>query len=274
MTTDSGAARRSQSVNTMLDAALDLAAQGWAVFPCHWVGSRAKSPITVHGHHDATRDPDVIRSWWSRWSRAMIGASVPEALVVLDVDPRNGGDLAELGKLAGSIPETLTVWSGRGDGGRHLYFRRPTGPLTSTRLPAGIDLKVAGYCIVPPSIHPATGRAYRWEHRPVVPMPRRLRELLRQPGRGAATTSGRTGRGLPTSSPSRARATATAHCTGRPAAPPRKACSTRSKMSSSGLRCPLACPRSRPVARSPALAEPRSRDERPCRPRDRTGGRR
>lgn len=52
----------------------------------------------------------------------MIGAPVPEALLVIDVDPRNGGKLAELQLLTGRLPTTLTVWSGRNDGGRHLYF--------------------------------------------------------------------------------------------------------------------------------------------------------
>jgi hypothetical protein len=111
----------------------------------------------------------------------MIGAPVPEAFIVVDVDPRNGGDLAELENLVGPIPPTLTVWSGRRDGGRHLYFQRPAGSVTSTRLPAGVDLKAAGYCIVPPSIHPVSGKPYTWVHRPVASMPAGLRELLRPP---------------------------------------------------------------------------------------------
>jgi hypothetical protein len=88
--------------------------------------------------------------------------------------------LAELENLIGeSLGDTLTAWSGRNDGGRHLYYLRPAGPLTSTRLPKGIDLKVNGYCIVPPSIHPATGLPYRWDERDPAPLPWRLRELLR-----------------------------------------------------------------------------------------------
>jgi hypothetical protein len=165
----------------MRDAALDLVASGWAVFPCKPYGDDAKAPLTLHGHHDASRDPDVIRSWWTRWPDAMIGAPVPEPFLVVDVDPRNGGDLDELERLAGPIPATLTAWSGRGDGGRHLYFQRPAGPLTSTRLPTGIDLKVRGYCIVPPSIHPASGQPYTWDQRPAVPLPHALRALLRPP---------------------------------------------------------------------------------------------
>lgn len=181
----------------MRDAALDLVAQGWAVSPCHWQGDRAKSPLTPHGHLDASRDPDVVRSWWARWPDAMIGAPVPAPFVVLDVDPRNGGELAELEALAGPLSETLTVWSGRGDGGRHWYFLRPAGRLTSTRLPAGIDLKAAGYCIMPPSLHPATGGPYRWEHRPAAPLPGGLRELLRPRAARPVPPAGKVGDGRP-----------------------------------------------------------------------------
>jgi hypothetical protein len=111
----------------------------------------------------------------------MIGAAVPLDLVVLDIDPRHGGSLEALKELVGPMPTTLAAWSGRNDGGCHLYFQRPLGPLTSTRLPAGVDLKVGGkgYCILPPSRHPATGSAYRWgRHREPAILPDRLQELL------------------------------------------------------------------------------------------------
>src|SRR4029450_7633617 len=129
-------------------AALELAAQGWAVFPCRWRGENAKAPLTINGHLDASRDPNQIQRWWTRWPSAMIGASVPESLLVIDIDPRNGGDLAELESTTGPLPATLTAWSGRNDGGQHLYYLRPPGVLTSTRLPEGIDLQVNKYCIV------------------------------------------------------------------------------------------------------------------------------
>lgn len=156
---------------TLLDHALGLADSGWAVFP---LSGKVPFPGT-RGHLDASSDPDVLRSWWLRWPTANIGAPVPPTLLVLDVDPRNGGDVQALG----SLPETLTCWSGREDGGRHLYFLRPHGPLTSTKLPAGIDLKANGYCVVPPSIHPATGHPYRWEGADVAALPSHLRDLLR-----------------------------------------------------------------------------------------------
>jgi hypothetical protein len=126
---------------------------------------------------------DAIVAWWQHWPLAMIGAPVPDSLVVLDIDPRNGGSYEALTDVLGPLPETLTAWSGRNDGGRHLYFARPPGVLSSSRLPEGIDLKRAerGYCIVPPSVHPATGMAYRWEGDTAAALPWRAREALRPP---------------------------------------------------------------------------------------------
>ncbi len=106
-------------------------------------------------------------------------APVPNSLIAIDNDPRNGGSVEALETLVGPLPETLTAWSGRNDGGRHLYFLRPPGEFTSTRLPDGIDLKVHGYCILPPSLHPVSGLPYRWELHAPAPLPPRLRELLR-----------------------------------------------------------------------------------------------
>lgn len=165
------------TVDDLCAEALALAACGWAVFPCLECGPRAKAPYTAHGHHEATTDPGQIRQWWSRWPRAMIGAPVPPGLLVLDLDPRNGGRLDALPPL----PVTLTAWSGRGDGGRHFYFTRPPGTFTSTRLPPGWDLKASGYCILPPSLHPATGQPYRWDEHDPVPLPAAVRDLLRPP---------------------------------------------------------------------------------------------
>jgi hypothetical protein len=166
----------------MLDAALDLVEAGWAVFPCREVDNgvhKAKSPYTPHGHHDASADFETVRRWWSARPNAMVGAPVPDSLVVLDIDPRNGGSYEALTDALGALPDTLTAWSGRGDGGRHLYFLRPPGKLSAARLPDGIDLKASGYCIVPPSVHPATGDPYWWDARPIVELPWRARQMLR-----------------------------------------------------------------------------------------------
>ena len=181
----------------MLEAALELANHGWTVFPCIPRGPKAKAPLTKAGHLDASRDPEAIRQWWQRWPDAMIGAAVHPGLLVLDIDPRNGGSLEALEVLTGPLPETLTVWSGRGDGGRHLYWQRPAGELTQTNLPAGIDLKWHGYTILPPSIHPASGKAYLWEVRPVAALPARLRGLLLAPQPWAKLVKPAPGQGEP-----------------------------------------------------------------------------
>ena len=156
-------------------AALGYAELGWAVLPLD-----GKLPRTAHGHHDASRDPRQVARWWQHWPTANIGVVIPGGVLVLDVDPRNGGDVAALGDL----PATRRCLSGRGDGGVHMYFIRPPGALTRTRLPVGVDMKVSGYVVAPPSLHPATGQPYRWvdpEH-PIAPLPKHLRDLLTAPG--------------------------------------------------------------------------------------------
>jgi hypothetical protein len=169
-----------------VEEALALARAGWEVLPLN-----GKVPTTAHGVLDATTDEARIRDWW-RARDHNVGARVPEQLIVLDVDPQNGGAFAELEAITGEpLPATLTVHSGRNTGGQHRYFARPPGELTATRLPAGIDLKThRGYCVMPPSLHPATGKPYRWEAAEPVPLPPATRALLqvrrRQPIRPTA----------------------------------------------------------------------------------------
>ena len=163
---------------TSLDDALELAAAGWKVLPL-----RGKIPATQHGVKDATTDPDALRAWWGHRTDLNIGARVPDTLVVIDVDPQNGGSVTELEQVAGvALPETLTVISGRGTGGAHYYFRRPPGPVSARRLPAGIDVKTSsGYCVMPPSRHPLTGLAYRWVDNAPAPLPGEIIALLAPP---------------------------------------------------------------------------------------------
>lgn len=167
---------------SLLTAALDYAAAGWAVVPCRErPGPNEKAPYTRHGVNDASTAPDTIRRWWTRWPGALIGARVPDSVLVLDIDPRNGGSLDTLTTALGRLSDTLTALSGRGDGGRHLYYRRPPGPLARVSLPAGIDLKLNGYCIVPPSPHPATGVAYQWDGTDMATLPAAAVAALRPP---------------------------------------------------------------------------------------------
>lgn len=164
---------------TILEHALKYAARGWKVFPCHQVDSSGqcscgvpkchwpenqnagKHPRTQNGYKDATLEEDQIRLWWGKWPTAPIGvACAPSGLIVIDIDPRNGGDSKfneiqrEIGKLDGPLVKT-------GSGGWHIYMLPFAGSPKGV-LERGIDIKFNGYVIAPPSMHPC-GKPYQWE---------------------------------------------------------------------------------------------------------------
>lgn len=142
--------------HSTVDAALHYAARGWHVFPC-----REKRPATPRGHHDATTDPATIPRWFTTMPDANIGiACAPSGLVVLDIDPRHGGDdsLVDLERDHGALSTTPRVITG--GGGLHVYFTGRAGDRIGVR--PGLDVKGTGYVIAPPSMH-ACGRRYLWE---------------------------------------------------------------------------------------------------------------
>jgi hypothetical protein len=123
--------------------------------------SPGKHPLTQHGFKDATTDEKQIRDWWKAHPDANIGIPTGAAtgLLVVDIDPRNGGpeDRSDFIQQFGPIPKTAEVITG--SGGRHLLFRYSGGPVPKT-LAKGIDLKGdGGYVVAPPSQH-ASGRRY------------------------------------------------------------------------------------------------------------------
>jgi hypothetical protein len=186
-------------------AAVAYAGAGYEVFPLRgklpWgncVECEPRSPryrphraqecthVLCHGLYAATSDPDRVARWWARRPQANIGARVPRSLLVLDIDPRHGGQarLAQLEGEHGALPPTRVSISGRGDGGRHCWYLHPGGRLSAARLGAGLDLKTHnGYVLLPPSRHPTTGRPYQWADPAVdpAPLPRWLSRLLTPP---------------------------------------------------------------------------------------------
>lgn len=144
-----------------------------------------KEPTTRHGVHDATVEVGILRSRFGARRVTGIGVRIPPWAVLLDIDPRSGGHetLAELEAQHGPLPATLTGVTGRGDGGRHLWYLRPEGHLTGRLLP-GVDvLHGAKYAVVEPSMHPDSGGLYRWERPclPMWPMPGWLVDLVTEP---------------------------------------------------------------------------------------------
>lgn len=108
---------------------------------------------------------DVIAE--ARAHGSSLGVRLGPTDLVVDVDPRNGGDfslrtlVAECGLDLEECPHVLT-----GGGGHHYYLRKPAGLATVGGLPQypGIDFKKQGGQVVAPgSVHPDTGRHYESE---------------------------------------------------------------------------------------------------------------
>jgi len=179
--------------------ALAYAALGLEVFPLN----ANKTPKTTHGWKEATTNAAQIEEWWRRWPLALIGCRVPKDLVLLDVDPKHGGDKTwKLIKELWCPPLTRAHRSGRGDGGGHTWWIKPsdklsvrklddwakergTGQHAGHRYVSGIDVLHWDhrYTILPPSPHPDTGQPYLWVPgrdlgHPALAMPAELADLI------------------------------------------------------------------------------------------------
>ena len=152
-----------------MKAALDYGRLGWSVIP---IESRGKRPLIRWEIYEHRRpDPTQIAEWFRHWPDANIAivTGAVSGLVVLDIDPRHGGDssLAALERQHGPMAETVETRTG--GGGRHLYFGH-RGEMLHNRvgIAPGVDLRGdGGYVVAPPSIH-ASGESYRWERSPDV----------------------------------------------------------------------------------------------------------
>jgi hypothetical protein len=184
----------------MLEAALDYARRGWAVFPCHSsrdgrcscgrpdCESPAKHPRTARGLKDATTDADQIAQHWSRWrdANSAIATGWP---FVLDIDGLEGALTLEGLQTANQcLPETLSVRTGRG---WQMYFRAEQLCNSARKLGRQLDTRGAGgYVIAPPSLH-ITGHRYRWLNpdAPIADLPPWLYRLLERPRPAPRTES-------------------------------------------------------------------------------------
>lgn len=157
---------------SLASAALAYAKAGRKVFPC---SPREKTPLIPksqggRGHHDATCDLVDVANWWAFWPDANIGLScAASGLAVIDIDPRNSGEDGWQEVLCHQpdgqfLPRTREVETG--GGGFHIYFDLPGLPEKhrwNGKLAKGVDLKVDGYVLAPPSVHPS-GELYRWRN--------------------------------------------------------------------------------------------------------------
>jgi hypothetical protein len=129
---------------SLTEAAIELARAGWPVFP---VSADQKRPRTPHGHLDATKNGAQIKAWSTLFDRGGgIATPTGNGLLVIDVDPRNGGTVPRW------APETLTV--NTQSGGIHLYYKITPEDIRSraSLFGPGVDSKCGGgYVLVPPT---------------------------------------------------------------------------------------------------------------------------
>lgn len=155
--------------NQFLDAAIEYASKGMAVFP---LKPRDKIPMTKNGVKNATTNFDQIEKWWTKHPNANIGVACGEAsggLLVIDLDEKENGisgqdSLNSWERENGELPET--VRSLTGGGGVHIFYRMDGKTGNRVNLLDGVDVRSdGGYIVAPPSIH-KSGKAYEWEYDP------------------------------------------------------------------------------------------------------------
>jgi hypothetical protein len=146
-----------------------------------------------NGVHDASSDPEQIRKWGRLCPTGNIGVHCGAAseIAVLDVDPRNGGDVSIRALAARGLVFPECPRQRSGNGGWHLIFRYEPGFTSSKdRLGKGIDFQSDGkYILLAPSwtrkSDQGPGGLYRWEVSPfdVAPprMPAWMKSLLFPP---------------------------------------------------------------------------------------------
>jgi hypothetical protein len=186
----------------VLPSALAWIGRGHGVFPLHWPVTHngqtvcscgrlcgkaaAKHPYALrgfapHGHLDATLQAGIVKLWFGlRVPEANLGVST-ENLVVIDSDPRHGGDesLRKLETEHGELPLTWRALTG--GGGTHDIYKAPAGVVIASfnaeleikwgrepPLGPGVDVRArGGYIVSPPSRH-ISGGVYCWsvDHHP------------------------------------------------------------------------------------------------------------
>jgi hypothetical protein len=187
--------------DTAIGTGLAFARHGHGVFPVNWPIERdgklvcscgsdsrgkpcgknaAKHPygkLAPNGLLSATTEPGIIKTWFGYQAPDANLGVVTDKLVVIDIDPRHGGDdsLTALEMKHGEMPPTWRALTG--GGGEHVLFACPDGVeirsfaaelLDNPPLGPGIDVRArGGYIVAPPSRH-ISGRPYAWsvDHHP------------------------------------------------------------------------------------------------------------
>lgn len=163
-------------MNIFVEKALALAEKGYTVIPLN-----GKIPMIEKWQEFRRVTPDLIMAWEQagRWKNiGMVCGVASNNTVVIDFDGMTGYDM-----FKAAFPElvdTMTVATGSGKG-MHVYFKVDLLPdsravmniLTSDAELINIEFKSDGkQVVIPPSIHPDTGKAYEVVNRlPIMHVP-------------------------------------------------------------------------------------------------------
>lgn len=185
---------------------------GYRVFPLHDINpdgtcgcgdsgckAQGKHPTLNNWQHTPIWDDEQLDNFDDLgWMKSGYGIIVSDGLLVIDVDPRNGGaqGYAELVK---DVPEiagaNVIIETGRKDGGKHIYFKAPRGVslIQTLKEYPGCDFKSSGYVVGPGSLH-ATGHRYDMvvgnSANDISDAPKALIDLLRRPDAHRASHGG------------------------------------------------------------------------------------
>lgn len=153
-----------------IDYALQIAALGWAVFPC----KADKTPLISkaeggNGYHDATTDIDKIYTWWAAHPGALVGiACQPSGLIVFDLDRHPGEPdgveiYTAMAAEAGQPITELGPCQTTPGNGVHFIFKAPRAGANFDvpgKLAPGVDIRYRGYICTGAL---PDGRAYQWQ---------------------------------------------------------------------------------------------------------------
>lgn len=142
------------------DQALLYIELGWSVIP---VGNDKKPLVKWQQYQTKLPSKNEVIDWFDKYPKANIAIVTGKisGIMVVDIDPRNGGSDQDFKLIKTLIAST-------GGGGYHYYFKYEPHIKNLKNIKPGIDLKTeGGYVIAPPSIH-LSGNLYRWVSPPSI----------------------------------------------------------------------------------------------------------
>lgn len=176
-----------------------MEATGFHLFPLRKWNAEREDPKTGKMLKVGKMPRDVgyqTHDYVMNWARYLKGGSNVGVLagpddIIMDIDPERGG-LESFERLCWDVDDDFSSYprsmSGKGDGGFHVFMKKPMGLICHWQMAAfrGIDFQgFLRYVVAPGSLHPKTGKPYAltapW-HAPTM-APARLIGILAKPPR-------------------------------------------------------------------------------------------